>query len=62
MKIEVKATERNNISYETFLEWIDKVAIRTRWNAISFFIGFLGVIDEDMYHYIEKAYQDGFLA
>ena len=61
MRIEVKATESNNISYEVFLKMLSDVGVISRWNAISYFIGFLGCIDDDMYYYIEKAYSEGIL-
>lgn len=60
-RFESKATESNNITYGYVVNSIEQYAIRTRWNAVSFFIGLLGVIDNDMYYFIEKAYHDGFL-
>ena len=49
------------ISYGDVVNLIERLKLDRRWSVASYYIGFFGRIDKELYDFINKAYEDGFL-
>lgn len=46
------------MSYEEIVQQIKKLKLESRWEILSYCIGYLGVIDKNTYDLINKAYYE----